>query len=93
MVSENYVYIGNLPFDATEQMIRDALAPFVTVRNVTLAIDKETGRFMGFAYAELSSVAEVTKVIGELNGKNIGGRASYLGLSSENPDLWERVFI
>ena len=47
------LYIGNLPFSATEEEIRDLLAQHGTVHSVALIVDRDTGRPRGFGFAEM----------------------------------------
>ena len=92
LLPDTFLYIGDLPFDATEQLIADALAPYAKEDQITLAVDTESGRFMGYAFAKLDSPDDVAKAIAGLNGKEIGGRECFLDLASNQKDLWERVF-
>ena len=69
------LYVGNLSFDTTENDLRRLFEPFGTVSSCNLIMDKMTDKSRGFAFVELSSPAEATKAIAEMNGKDVGGRA------------------
>jgi cold-inducible RNA-binding protein len=69
------LYVGNLSFDTTENDLRRLFEPFGTVTSCNLIMDKMTDKSRGFAFVELSSPAEATKAIAEMNGKDVGGRA------------------
>ena len=67
------IYVGNLPFSASEEEIRSKFEQFGTVQSVKLISDRETGRPRGFGFVEMDSGA-AQKAIQELNGKDMGGR-------------------
>jgi RNA recognition motif-containing protein len=67
------IYVGNLPFTATETEVRDLFGQFGTVESVSLITDRETGRPRGFGFVEMSR-ADATSAIQSLNGKDMGGR-------------------
>ena len=67
------LYVGNLPFSATNEEIRDLFATHGTVHNVNLISDRETGRPRGFGFVEMDSDG-AAKAVTELNGKDFGGR-------------------
>src|SRR4030081_2505284 len=72
----NRLYVGNLPFDATEKQIRSFVeGEGRTVTAVKMVTDRDTGRSRGFAFVDLESADQVQKAISELNGKDFGGRA------------------
>ena len=64
------LYVGNLPFTATEDEIRTAFAAH-TVNSVAVISDRETGRSRGFAFVE---VEDGDGAISAMNGKDMGGR-------------------
>jgi len=69
------LYIGNLPFSATEDQINEWFAQIgVTPSAVTLIRDRFTGQSRGFAFVEVSADEEAEKAITGLNGQNFGGR-------------------
>ena len=68
------LYVGNLPFSATESELRDLFTPFGNVAEVFIAMDKFSGRSRGFAFVTMGSDAEAKAAITGVNGKNIGGR-------------------
>ena len=70
----NKLYVGNLSFDTTEGDLRTLFSDYGTVTSCNLIMDKFTGKSRGFAFVEMSNQAEATKAIGELNGKDFGGR-------------------
>jgi len=66
------IYVGNLPWSATEDEIRDAFSQFGEVTRVSLVNDQETGRFRGFGFVEMDSGGD--EAITALDGSDFGGR-------------------
>ena len=69
------IYVGNLPFSASEDELRQAFAAFGTVTAVSIIKDHETGQSRGFAFVEMANAAEGQAAIAKLNGQEMGGRA------------------
>lgn len=68
------IYVGNLPFQATEAEVEQLFSAYGEVVSVALPTDRETGRPRGFGFVEMSS-EDATKAIAALNGKDFGGRS------------------
>jgi RNA recognition motif-containing protein len=68
------VYVGNLSYDATQDDLTQAFAEYGTVKSVQLPMDRETGRFRGFAFVEMETEAEESAVIEALDGAEWMGR-------------------
>ena len=68
------IYVGNLPFTATEDEVRALFSEYGNVESVSLINDRETGRPRGFGFVEMSD-AEADAAIETLNGKDMGGRS------------------
>ena len=69
------LFVGNLPFNVTENDLQDAFAPHGTVIEAMLMMDRATGRSRGFAFVTMASDTDAQKAIEALNGKDLGGRA------------------
>ena len=70
------LYVGNLPFNADENQIRDLFAGSNrTVTEVKLVTDRDTGRPRGFGFVEMGSSEDADSAIRALNGQDFGGRA------------------
>jgi cold-inducible RNA-binding protein len=69
------LYVGNLPFNTTENELQELFSQAGAVQEVMLMQDKFTGKSRGFAFVTMSSEQEAQKAIAELNGKTIEGRA------------------
>jgi RNA recognition motif-containing protein len=67
------LYVGNLPFETTENDIRTAFEAHGTVHEITLVTDRETGRFKGFGFVEMDE-AGAKAAIENLDSKDFGGR-------------------
>ncbi len=78
------IYVGNLPFSATESEIRDLFAQHGTVETVALPTDRETGRPRGFGFVEMPQ-AEAAKAIEALNGFTMGGRQLRVNEAQDRP--------
>ena len=68
------LFIGNLPFSATEQSVRALFEPHGTIESLALINDRETGQPRGFGFIEMSN-ADASKAMQALNGKDFEGRA------------------
>lgn len=68
------IYIGNLSFDSTEDMLRQAFESYGEVSSVNVIKDRDTGRSRGFAFVEMSSDSEGAAAISGLNGQELDGR-------------------
>jgi len=68
------LYIGNLPYTATEDDIREALAEYEPIEDLYYPVDRETGEHKGFAFVTLSSREMGEAAIENLNGAELGGR-------------------
>lgn len=67
------IYVGNLPFRATEAEIMQLFSQYGEVVSVAVPTDRETGRPRGFGFVEMSN-EDAAKAIAALNGKEFGGR-------------------
>ena len=68
------LYVGNLPFSATEQALIDTFSQCGTVETAKLITDRDTGRSKGFGFVEMSSDAEAQEAIDRFNGQDYDGR-------------------
>jgi len=69
------IYVGNLPFTAGEDEIRDLFAPYGTPSSITVVTDRMSGRSRGFGFVEIDDPEQAKAAIAALNGKEHGGRA------------------
>jgi RNA recognition motif-containing protein len=68
------LFVGNLPFTATEDSVRALFTPHGTVESLALITDRETGRPRGFGFIEMSN-ADASRAVSALNGVDFEGRA------------------
>jgi cold-inducible RNA-binding protein len=69
------LYIGNLPFSATEEQLNEWFSQIgVTPSGVNLIRDRFTGQSRGFAFVEVTNDEDADRAINSLNGQNFGGR-------------------
>ncbi len=72
---ETKLYVGNLPYTATETELTTLFSKAGTVKSVTLITDRETGRSKGFGFVEMENDADAQKAISMLNGTELGNRS------------------
>jgi RNA recognition motif-containing protein len=68
------IYVGNLPFSATEDELRQLFTEHGTVESVNMITDRDTGRPRGFGFIEMAP-ADADTAIQALNGTDLGGRS------------------
>lgn len=78
------IYVGNLPFTASEADIRALFTQHGEVQSVSLPTDRETGRPRGFGFVEMGQ-ADAAKAIQSLNGYNMGGRPLRVNEAQDKP--------
>lgn len=70
------LYVGNLPFSADEQQVRELFEQNGrSVTEVKLITDRDTGRPRGFGFVEMGNSEDADGAVRELNGMDYGGRA------------------
>ncbi len=78
------LYVGNLPWSASEDDIRELFSSIGVIESVSLITDRETGRSRGFAFVEMDR-ADANKAISQLNGQDFGGRPLRVNEAQDRP--------
>jgi RNA recognition motif-containing protein len=78
------IYVGNLPFQSTEDEIRTLFEEYGAVSSVKLVSDRETGKPRGFGFVEMEGEAAV-KAIEGLNNTELSGRMLRINEARERP--------
>lgn len=68
------IYVGNLPYSATEEEVAELFAAFGPVEKVKLITDRETGRPRGFGFVTLADTSKVKDAAEAVDGQDLGGR-------------------
>ncbi len=68
------IYVGNCPFDVTEEQLRDLFILYGEVGSVKVVMDRDTGRSRGFAFVEMPDASAAKAAIKGLDGTDLGGR-------------------
>jgi RNA recognition motif-containing protein len=68
------IYVGNLPFETTEESLQVQFSEFGQVASARVITDRMTGRSRGFGFVEMPDNTEAEKAIKSLNGKEFNGR-------------------
>lgn len=82
-MSQNKLYVGNLPYSVNENDIRDIFQEFGGIVEVKLITDRETGNSKGFAFVTMDSQQAAESSLA-LNGKEFNGRNIKVNVAREN---------
>jgi RNA recognition motif-containing protein len=77
------MYVGNLPFSASDSDIRELFSQYGTVSDIFLPMDRESGRPRGFAFVTMDTPEAMQAAITALNGQEFQGRK--LGINEARP--------
>ncbi|HET7212457.1 MAG TPA: RNA-binding protein [Terriglobia bacterium] len=80
------LFVGNLPFTATEDELRGLFSAFGEVQQVRIMTDRDTGRSRGFAFVEIADDEAAAKAVADLNGKDFGGRQLTINEARPKPE-------
>jgi RNA recognition motif-containing protein len=70
----NKLYVGNLPFSATDDSLREMFGQAGQVESARVITDRDTGRSKGFGFVEMSTEQEASEAINKFNGTELDGR-------------------
>ena len=79
----NRLYVGNLPFHATEHLLNEKFSQCGEVVSVNVMIDRHSGQSRGFAFVEMATADGAQKALAELNGKDFEGRSLRVDVAQE----------
>jgi cold-inducible RNA-binding protein len=79
----NRLYVGNLPYHATEELIAQHFSTSGPVKAVNLMIDRMSGQSRGFCFVEMETADAAEKAIADLNGKDFAGRSLRIDVAED----------
>ena len=79
------IYVGNLPYTATEGDVSDLFAAFGPVERVKIITDRETGQSKGFAFVTLGDQSQLNAAVEALNDHDYNGRPLRVNPSEPRP--------
>src|SRR6266566_10079752 len=68
------LFVGNLPYDTTEDEIRNHFSPVGQLSYVSIPLDRETGKKRGFAFVEFAEASQAAAAIRQFNNQPFKGR-------------------
>lgn len=80
------IYVGNLPYEFSEEELRQLFAEFGNVTSANVIKDKVTGNSKGFGFVEMDNDEDGQKAVDELNGTEIKGRSLKINLARPRTD-------
>lgn len=83
---DSRLYVGNLPYKATEDQLRELFAQAGTVNEVLIIKDRDTGQSKGFAFVTMGTQEEAENAIRLLNGKSFGNRELKINIARPKED-------
>ncbi len=79
------LYVGNLPYTATDASLREAFGASGTVESATVITDRDTGQSKGFGFVEMSTDQEAQAATQAMNGASLDGRQIKVDEAQERP--------
>jgi cold-inducible RNA-binding protein len=83
-MQQNKLYVGNLPFSVNEEQLRGIFAQYGDISELSLIMDRDTGRPKGFGFITFANQQAAEKAL-EQNGKDLGGRPLRVNIATDKP--------
>lgn len=80
----NKIYVGNLPYNTSNQAIEEIFAQFGVITDIALIKDRETGRQKGFGFVTYESAQSANDAL-QMDGKDFGGRPLKVNIAKDKP--------
>ncbi len=71
----NKIYVGNLPYQLSEDELKDLFSQIGNVTSVRVITDAMSGRSKGFGFVEMENEDQAKKAIEKLDGTDLQGRS------------------
>jgi RNA recognition motif-containing protein len=84
------IYVGNLPFSATDQQLSQLFSQYGEVTEVAIIVDRDSGQSKGFGFVQMSDDAAARTAIAELNGTTLDNRSIRVNEAQARPDRSSR---
>jgi cold-inducible RNA-binding protein len=84
------LYVGNLPYSATEDGLKNHFSSAGSVASVKIIIDRETGRSKGFGFVEMESDDGAQSAVSQLDGQEYEGRSLRVSEAKPQPERESR---
>lgn len=82
---QNKLYVGNLPFSATQSDVEAAFSAYGELDEVRVITDRDTGRSRGFAFVTFANEQDAQSAL-EMNGQSLDGRSLTVNVARERND-------
>lgn len=83
-MQQNKLYVGNLPYSVDEEQLRGIFAQYGEISQLSLIMDRDTGRPKGFGFITFANQQDAEKAL-EQNGKDVGGRPLKVNIATDKP--------
>lgn len=80
------LYVGNLPYAASEDDIRQLFSQAGTVESVSLPTDRQTGQSRGFGFVDMSTNEDADNAIRMFDGYRMDGRQLRVNVAREREE-------
>lgn len=80
------IYVGNLSYDVTDSMLKEAFGSFGEVSEANVISDRVTGRSKGFGFVEMPNNDEAQAAMGALDGSDLMGRTMKVNQAKPRTD-------
>lgn len=84
------LYVGNLPYSAKEESLKEHFSSAGSVASVKIIIDRETGRSKGFGFVEMESEDGAQSAVSQLDGQEFEGRSLRVSEAKPQPERESR---
>ncbi|OIT29026.1 PREDICTED: 28 kDa ribonucleoprotein, chloroplastic [Nicotiana attenuata] len=79
------IYVGNIPWDIDDARLEQIFSEHGKVVSARVVFDRESGRSRGFGFVTMSSEAEMSEAIANLDGQTLDGRTIRVNAAEERP--------
>mgnify|MGYP005998794673 CR=1 FL=1 len=79
----NKIYVGNLPYSATEEELRDMFSACGAIKEIAFIKDRYTQQCKGFSFIEFEDASSAQKAIDEFNDQDHNGRTLKVNIAQE----------
>ena len=83
------MYVGNIPYNATEEDLRELFSEYGEIESLKIIQDQFTGQSKGFGFIEMVNEEDAKKAMAGLNEKDFMGS----GLLKQDPNRNDKVLV